>query len=153
MIKCPKCAELIQPDAKVCKHCGAKFTHSGCGAVAGVAVLGFLAFLFFSGEDTPPAAPATPVGAAVRQQCADVIDLAKKEGVVRDRPAANRINVDELRWAALPASTKTDVLKGLACDAFGVQPDDLGAMDYVVAYGFRSGKRLAMLGSTGVTFE
>ena len=23
--KCPMCAELVQPDAKVCKHCGHKF--------------------------------------------------------------------------------------------------------------------------------
>lgn len=25
MKKCPMCAELVQPDAKVCKHCGHKF--------------------------------------------------------------------------------------------------------------------------------
>lgn len=24
--KCPRCAELVQPDALVCKHCGAEFT-------------------------------------------------------------------------------------------------------------------------------
>lgn len=26
MKKCPRCAELVQPDALVCKHCGHEFT-------------------------------------------------------------------------------------------------------------------------------
>ena len=26
--KCPRCAELVQPDALVCKHCGHEFTAS-----------------------------------------------------------------------------------------------------------------------------
>lgn len=160
MIKCPKCAELIQPDAKLCKHCGANFGNSGCANLAAiVAVIALLYFFFGDANDAPPGSSQSssnapvPLSAEVRKQCASLIDLGKKEGVIRERPAANRINVDELRWAALPASTKTDVLKGLACDAFGVQMDDLGAMEFVVAYGFRSGKRLAMFGAEGTSFE
>ena len=53
----------------------------------------------------------------------------------------------------LAASDKTALLALLACDTYGKRAPDLELMEFTVAYGWRSGKRLAMFGSTGTSFE
>lgn len=58
-----------------------------------------------------------------------------------------------LIWAQMDASDKTALLALLACDAYGKRGPDLNILEFTVAYGWRSGKRLAMLTSVGITFE
>lgn len=88
-----------------------------------------------------------------RQGCAQAIGQATKGGVVRQRPAPNRVNVEDAVWQLMAADDKRALLSLVACDAFGKREADLGVSEYVVAYGYRSGKRLAMLTEYGIDYE
>jgi hypothetical protein len=78
-------------------------------------------------------------------------DLAAN-GLIRDRPEANRADVEEATWDMLPAKEKRMVAAGVRC-AFlrGRESDKFD--DYAVVYGYRSGKRLAMATANGVSVE
>lgn len=115
-------------------------------AVAAVAVLA-------RREDPPPEKPVVRLSAKQRQGCAAAIVQAARSGLVRERPAANRVNVDDGKWRLLPASEKAALLALVACDAFGLAPGELAFSQHTVAYGWRSGKRVAMLTQVGTAFE
>jgi hypothetical protein len=89
--------------------------------------------------------------------CRRIIDEATKMGVVRDKPSPNRINVEDARWAMLPADDKRSLLAAVGCAAFKLRQADWenvsNADGYTVAYGYRSGKRVAMATATGYNFE
>lgn len=95
--------------------------------------------------DTGQQEVAAAVSPAEKQvACAVAISAAQDAGLVRDRPKKNRIDVEEAAWSALPAGEKRSLASAVQCFA---APDH----DYGVVYGYRSGERLAMAGSFGVT--
>lgn len=104
--------------------------------------------------DQPP--PATPETAAIvptqdPAKCDKAVALAVQYRVIRDRPTANRIDVDDALWAQAPAKTKRLTLAAALCSALRGRASMNG--DFVAAYGYRSGKRLAMITNAGVTFD
>lgn len=102
-----------------------------------------------SDRPTPPS-----LSLETRKGCSAAIAKAQSEGLVRERPNAVRANVDELRWAAIPATEKTALLSLLACDGLGKQAAEMTMSDAVpVVYGYRTGKRLALLSPVGPSFE
>lgn len=154
MKTCPKCAEQVQDKAKVCKHCGHKFGYQtpklGCVSAAGLAVLFLYAGSRCSSEqptklvDQPAAYNATRI-----TECRDLISNAKAQNVIRSQDGA-RINVDDKLWAHLPADSKTGILLAVRCADAG---RSFGTSDYVSAYGYRSGRRVALATKVGVKFE
>lgn len=172
---CPRCAETVKGAAQVCRFCGFNFAaqrrptlkHGGFLASFGpndwwvvksiAVVVGavMVAQCVFGAPDEPPAPPAPVqlVDAHTRAGCSNAITGAMKDGVVKERPSPNRVNVDEVIWVQMAASDKTALLALLACDAFGKRAGDLEFSEHVVAYGARSGKRMAMLTSAGTSFE
>jgi hypothetical protein len=169
---CWNCAEGIQDLALRCRFCGAdqinktlpKQTNSsrasgGVGCLGtGIAIVLVLIFFGSMMPDSPEkkaaevARSSPPVNDPAK--CQKIIDLASRQGLVRERPSRERINVDERIWAATPASEKSVVMQMLLCSAFGGRDmTQVEPLDGVVAYGYHSGKRLAMFGSFGLKFE
>lgn len=161
LVACKECGSQISDAAPACPKCGKPRANPNANrkpiglvgtivlVVLGFAVLGQL--LPGSGEAVKPAVQ--PLASDQVAGCGDEIAKAQRRGLIRQRPSNNRINVDEMKWALLPATEKTALLGLLACNTYGVQPGSLEPMQYVVAYGYRSGKRLALFGSTGVQWE
>lgn len=113
--------------------------------------------LYWCSTQDPTSSPTKPavelVDTETRASCAQAIDQATKDGIVRQRPAPNRVNVEDAVWQLMAADDKRALLSLVACDAFGKREGDLDLSEYVVAYGFRSGKRLAMLTEFGVAYD
>jgi len=153
--KCPKCAELVQMDALVCKHCGNKFeTKSGLigKVILAIAAIWLLSVIFGDNSDdstTETTVASTSTVSMVRaKECAAVIDAGKKVGVVKSSSEPFRIVVDEVAWALLPYTEKHGLLLAVACD--GSFKTDKGDMeDFAEAYGYRNNQRLARLANEG----
>lgn len=116
----------------------------GCGVVV-LAALGLVAW--GGGHSGGEAQAVAKLPPSAVTQCRDLLAIAEKAGLIRDRPKPTRIDVEDALWAQLPAKTKDQTLQALACDVWQTAMPQGG--DYVVAYGYRSGKRLEMLTSTG----
>lgn len=134
-------------------------SNGGCLIVGIIAVIALSAWIMEPSKDsssavpTPSAIPTpAPLDEAAVEKCRDLLKLAEKSGVVRERPSPNRINVDEKLWAQLSAREKDLTLQAMSCDLWGtaMPPDDT---KYVVVYGYHTGKRVQMLTSVGMSRE
>lgn len=157
MKRCGNCAELIQDQARACRFCGRKVQSNN--SIAALVIIGVLSALLlsviFSGRFTPEPvaeAAAPKLADSAVKMCRGMLALAVDKGVIKARPQPNRINVDDRLWAMTDADTKDKVMQAVACDLWQTSMPP-GKLDYVVAYGHRSGKRIQMLSSTGMSRE
>jgi hypothetical protein len=169
--RCPSCERSVRADLSICPHCRYRFGWDDLekrqqpvrrprplvrqSLLTLLAIVGLLALDQIFNTSTPATDPRAiepaPLTADQVADCRRSLDRATRAGLIRTRPANNRANVEDLAWAILPADEKHGILAALACDAYEGRP--LETMDYVVAYGYRSGRRVAMLTSVGATFN
>lgn len=118
-------------------------------------IVGILALAMCDSPDTPgdvaESAQVAKLPPEKVTQCRELIATGERIGLIKARPERNRINVDDAMWAQLPADVKDQTLAAVSCDVW--QTALPSAFDYVVAYGYRSGKRVQMLTSEGMVRE
>lgn len=72
------------------------------------------------------------------RECDQNLAKLAQIGLIRDRPARNRIDVDEKIWAEMPYKQKDALLGLVSCSAFGRYVPE--GNDRTVAYGWRDGE-------------
>jgi hypothetical protein len=126
----------------------------GCGFL--ILVIGVLwaASQLFGGKD-PPKAAAAPLSAAEMQlrakHCEEALAALTSAGVILERPSSDRISVNELAWAMLPAKEKRAAVWSVRCSSLGGADGTVTDFGYVD--GYRSGKLLASASSAGPSIE
>lgn len=174
---CTSCAAAIPDTARFCPACGTENAALRSNRAAAphvpsvastnpTAKMGGCSFLLLvigvlyvaarlTGGDTPaaPAALTDPKAIAAKAKaCDDGVAALFKAGVAKARPAADRLEVDEIAWGELPAEQKRIFTAGLRCSALG-GTDSSDPTEGATVEGYHSGKTLAIATSAGVTLN
>ncbi|CAN5133223.1 hypothetical protein BH10PSE13_BH10PSE13_11740 [soil metagenome] len=109
-------------------------------------VIGAIAIWFFVSatpdEKKPVAVGKGEVLTAV--QCDRIIQLFRRDGIVKGERIGGRVNVDEKRWPLVQEENRRGLLNYVACAAFaGRSAAQLDPGTTVTVYGATSGKLLA----------
>lgn len=98
-------------------------------------------------QDSNPIPDAPQLSAEAVAECEKFLAANARNGLIRGRPSAAQIEVDERIWNELPIKTKRIVLSAVSCAAFrrARPPGDA----YVYATGWRDGERKLMLTRVG----
>lgn len=118
--------------------------------IVGALVIGL--FLMFARDDEEAAEPAPPLPAATPAvhdsiQCARLLEVSRRAGLVRGPLKASRVRVDDARWAALDAKARRDLIDSVSCAAFdGRSLDDLQQGERVEVQDAATGRLLTTAG-------
>lgn len=83
-------------------------------------------------------------------QCERLIEISRRDGIVKGDRIGNRIRVDDRRWAAMTGEARTNLMQYVACAAFaGRNLDALDDGEMVIALSATTGKPVAKAGRTG----
>ena len=154
---CVKCGRALAQEAKFCGVCGqpvvgerpaqpskqpsGRTSQAGCA----VAVLGLvLALAFCTGSDEAGEPASNEARVVDLKACEAVLTAARSLELIKDQPAKTRVDVEDALWSRLSAKEKLSIAAAVDCIAYGQRKPSLSDAPAVV-YGFRSGKRLAMV--------
>ncbi len=110
-------------------------------------------YLFVTARPDAKAVPANPAGMTMSDstQCDRLLEISRRDGIVKGERIGNRIRVDEKRWAAMTDDARRNLLQYVACAAFaGRGLDSLDKGENVIAVGAASGRLVAKAGSAGM---
>ncbi|MFT3967445.1 MAG: hypothetical protein QM690_16345 [Sphingobium sp.] len=125
--------------------------------LGGLGIWLFVTFADAGKVDPKPRPAAAVTGTSVMTdslQCERLIEISRREGLVKGERIGNRVIVDEKRWAALPKEKRIDLIQYLACATFaGRGLDALDEGERVQVYSGSPRKLVAEAGkSRGAVF-
>ncbi|MCE7797823.1 hypothetical protein LWE61_14825 [Sphingobium sufflavum] len=125
----------------------------GIGGAIFLVLAAFGIYLFVTAQ--PDEKPVVPYSSNMVMsdslQCDRLVEISRREGIVKGERAGNRIRVDEKRWAAMTDEGRRNLLQYVACAAFaGRGLDALDDGETVVAIGAASRKVVASAGRDGM---
>ncbi|HEX7823103.1 MAG TPA: hypothetical protein VF463_21115 [Sphingobium sp.] len=116
-----------------------------------LAAIGIYLFITAQPDKAPPAQPVTANAImSDSTQCDRLVEISRRDGIVKGERIGNRIRVDESRWAAMTEEGRRNLLQYVACAAFaGRSLDALDEGEDAVAVSATSGKLVAKAGRDG----
>lgn len=127
----------------------------GVGGAVLIVAGGIAIWLFVTStpDKTGPQLASNPIGDRDSVQCERLVQLFRRDGIVKGARIGGRITVDEQRWRQTSEENRRGLLSYVSCAAFnGRGPDQLDAGAAVTVHA-ASGRLLAKASRDGVVFS